>query len=175
MTRHSSVQETQHKQIDKLFGGRPAGSTHDIQYMETKRNANCDIHGRRGSGGSVRSLSQRRDSVASSIYASQKEPLNKRDSIGSTILQNHSPQHWNNSFKRDSTPATSVSLHNLAADLRSSIARIDSLNYPDRSSRATTPRVQTIRADSGSFSNGVRRISMPVLNNNSNSNNNNQR
>lgn len=165
MTRHSSA-EIQHKRIDQMFGDRTAPT--EFQLWETKRNANCDIHGRRGSGGSVRSLSQRRDSTASSLYGSTgKEPLAKRDSIGSSILYNNTGSHWKNSFKRDSTPASSVSLHNLASDLRSSMARIESLDNPsvDRSSRAQTPaRTQPVRGDSSSFSNGLRRTSMPVLN-----------
>lgn len=175
MTRHTSsaaaMQEIQHKQIDKIFGDRTAPT--EVQLWETKINANCDIHGRRGSGGSVRSLSQRRDSTASSVNAGQtREPVSKRDSIGSTILLNNTTgTHWKNSFKRDSTPATTSgqfgSLHNLASDLRSSMARIDSLDNPaaDRSNRATTPaRTQVKRDNSSSFSNGVRRTSMPVLN-----------
>lgn len=179
MTRHTSQQEIQHKRIDRMFGDRTAPT--EVQLWETKRNANCDIHGRRGSGGSVRSLSQRRDSTASSLYSGggggggreQHQPVHKRDSIGSTILLNNSSPHWNTSFKRDSTPAaTSVSLHNLASDLRSSLARIESLDSPDRSSRATTPKVQRPQqphhqyhqSARSNFSNGVRAPSMPVLN-----------
>lgn len=179
MTRHTSQAEIQHKRIDRMFGDRTAPT--EVQLWETKRNANCDIHGRRGSGGSIRSLSQRRDSTASSLYSGgggggreQHQPVHKRDSIGSTILLNNSSPHWNTSFKRDSTPAaaTSVSLHNLASDLRSSLARIESLDSPDRSSRATTPKVQRPQQPQrqyhqsarNNFSNGVRAPSMPVLN-----------
>lgn len=181
MTRHTSaaMQDLQHKRMDRLFGDRTAPT--EVQLWEKTINANCNVHGRRGSGGSVRSLSQRRDSTASSIYGGLgKEPLSKRDSVGSTILMNNtgygSGSHWNHSFKRDSTPATSASLHNLASDLRSSMARIERLDNPasdDRLRRAssmargttparTTPQVN--RGDSSSFSNGVRRTSMPVLN-----------
>lgn len=197
MTRHtSSAAEMQHKRIDKLFGGRTAPT--EVQLWEKTVNANCDIHGRRGSGGSIRSLSQRRDSTASSLYGGgggssglgvgAKEPISKRDSIGSTILLNNTGTHWKNAFKRDSTPNTSASLHNLASDLRSSMARIESLDNPaaDRyyrgntsssNSRATTPaRTTTMKSgtplggggsrdnSSSSFSNGIRRTSMPVLN-----------
>lgn len=176
MTRNRSAAETQHKRIDRMFGDRTAPA--EMQLWETKRNVNCDIHGRRGSGGSVRSLSQRRDSTASSLFG-RETPVHKRDSIGSTILLNHSAApHWNQSFKRDSTPASSASLHNLASDLRSSMARIENLDSPDRSSSAlgkrgtytatATPskKVQQYQngQSSGSFSNGVRRTSMPVLN-----------
>lgn len=173
MTRHTAaLQEIQHKRIDRMFGDRTPAPT-EVQMWETTRNINCDIHGRRGSGGSVRSLSQRRDSNASSLYGggggSKDLPSynNKRDSIGSTILLNNSASHWKNSFKRDSSvPATSASLYNLASDLKSSMARIESLDSPvDRSTRATTPaRTKINRDSSSSFSNGVRRTSMPVLN-----------
>lgn len=170
MTRHTSSAEVQHKRIDQIFGSRTAPT--EVQLWETKRNVNCNIHGRRGSGGSVRSLSQRRDSTSSSLYGvsgggNNKEPISKRDSIGSTILWNNTGTHWKNSFKRDSTPATSASLHNLASDLRSSMARIESLDNPSADrlhSRGTTPARTSVSRDSNSFSNGVRRTSMPVLN-----------
>lgn len=179
MTRHTNAAtEMQHRQIDKLFGSRPAAAPSEVQLWETKRNANCDIHGRRGSGGSVRSLNQpRRDSVANSGYSVglKEYTILKPNSIGSTILQNNSTGHWKNSFKRDSTPATSASLHNLASDLRNSMARIESLDNPAtdnrRSTRSVTPapRSKAIRQESNnnsnsSFSNGIRRTSMPVLN-----------
>lgn len=152
MTKHNSVREQQHRQIDRLFGDR-LGS--EVQIIETKRNVNCDIHGnRRGSFGSTWSVSSRRDPLGSSHNVSEK-----REGVGSSILNNN--YNWNNAHKRDSV-SSSTSLYNLPGAFRNSLNLDSSVNRHNSYSNLSNKTQQLTR--SGGHDTLSRRTSMPAIN-----------
>lgn len=69
----------QFKQMEALFVPNRRGSLEFAGVVEASHDQNCDIHGRRGSGGSVK-----RDLISSTATATN----NKRDSINSGIGTN---------------------------------------------------------------------------------------
>lgn len=139
MTKHGALEQI--KQIDAIFGGR---RNSEVKIVETQRSANCNVHGqtRRGSSGSI--SNGKRDSVGSVGSTPNGRPVNLTTILGG------SQQHIYVQDKRNSS-----ALDTLPAHIRSSIANLDNRNY------FHDFKPQTNRE---SFSNGIRRTSMPVLN-----------
>ncbi|XP_055686942.1 uncharacterized protein LOC129792166 isoform X4 [Lutzomyia longipalpis] len=144
MTKHGALEQV--KRIDAIFGGR---RNSEVKVVETQRSAKCNVHGeaRRGSSGSL--TNGKRDSVGSIGGASHinGKPVNLNAILGGSQQQIYVD-------KRASTTA----LDTLPAHIRSSIANLDNRNYfQDFKQHSTTTNRE-------SFSNGIRRTSMPVLN-----------
>ncbi|XP_059613294.1 uncharacterized protein LOC132259605 isoform X2 [Phlebotomus argentipes] len=122
------------KQIDAIFGGR---RNSEVKVIETQRSSKCNVHGQQ---------QQRRGSSGS---VNGKQPVSLNTILGGATTQHHVA----GVEKRDSSAA----LKSLPTHIRNSIAHLDDRNYfQDFKPVSTTNR--------DSFSNGIRRTSMPVLN-----------
>lgn len=88
------------RQIEALFVPNRKGSIEFAGVVESRESEDCDIHrNRRGSGGSIVALSQKRDSL---------NGIGKRSSIDGQHETNgsHSSYRTRESVDRESTPAT---------------------------------------------------------------------